>query len=141
VNYDGSCGFLIKQIHDSIEKTVNNQLREMGLTLAQIQLVLTLLDLNEGAGSFKELEKRLGVSQATTAGLINRLEQKGFAVTEIDDSDRRIKNARITNAGRTVCACAREKMEALEARLLCGLGESRAVGFRLCLQAVHDNLS
>ena len=71
-----SCGTLIKQIHDIIEKNANNILREQDLTISQSG-VLVLLDEKEGkTASFKELEKDFGVSQPTMVGILNRLVQK-----------------------------------------------------------------
>ena len=70
-------GTFIHQIHNTIEKSVNNQLRKKGLTLSQMNVLLTLVSIPEKKLSFKELEKRLTLAQSTTAGLISRLEQKG----------------------------------------------------------------
>ena len=71
-----SCGTLLKQIHDIMEKNANNVLREQNLTISQSG-VLVLLDEKEGkTASFKELEKDFGVSQPTMVGILNRLVQK-----------------------------------------------------------------
>ena len=73
-----SCGALLKQIHDIMEKNANNVLREQDLTISQSG-VLVLLDEKEGkTASFKALEKDFGVSQPTMAGILNRLEQKNL---------------------------------------------------------------
>ena len=51
-----SCGTLLKQLHDIMEKNANNVLREQNLTISQSG-VLVLLDEKEGkTASFKELE-------------------------------------------------------------------------------------
>ena len=51
-----SCGTLLKQIHDIMEKNANNVLREQNLTISQSG-VLVLLDEKEGkTASFKELD-------------------------------------------------------------------------------------
>ena len=77
-----SCGTLLKQIHDILEKNANNVLREQDLTISQSG-VLVLLDEKEGKTAlFKELEKDFGVSQPTMVGILNRLMQKDLV--EVD---------------------------------------------------------
>lgn len=58
----------IHQIHNIIEKSVNNQLRKKGLTLSQMDVLIALVSVSEKKLSFKELEKRLSLAQFTTAG-------------------------------------------------------------------------
>ena len=65
-------GVYIHQIHNTIEKNVNNQLREKGLTLSQMNVLIILVSVSEKRLSFKELEKRLTLAQSTTVGLISR---------------------------------------------------------------------
>ena len=93
------CGLLLKQIHDEMSKNANNALRSQNITLAQLE-VLDLLDqAPEGRYSLKELEQILHVAQSTAAGIISRLEQKGFVEGLGDAEDRRIKRVQITPAG------------------------------------------
>ena len=42
-----TCGALIKQIHDELEKNANNTMRADGITMAQCTLLLTLHDTAE----------------------------------------------------------------------------------------------
>ena len=84
-----SCGTLLKQIHDIMEKNANNVLREQELTISQSG-VLVLLDEKEGkTASFKELEKDFGVSQPTMVGILNRLVQKDLVEVLTDSEDKR----------------------------------------------------
>ena len=61
-----SCGTLLKQIYDIMEK-------------------------NAKTASFKELEKNFGVSQPTMVGILNRLVQKDFVEVLTDSEDKRIR--------------------------------------------------
>ena len=84
-----SCGTLLKQIHDIMEKNANNVLREQNLTISQSG-VLVLLDEKEGkTASFKELEKDFGVSQPTMVGILNRLVQKDLEKTNLEKTRRK----------------------------------------------------
>ena len=71
-------GQLIKLLHDRLEKQANNTLREKDLTLMQISVLIELQNAEQERRSMKELERRFCVAQSTVAGIISRLEQKGF---------------------------------------------------------------
>ncbi|MBF4692225.1 hypothetical protein [Fusibacter ferrireducens] len=53
------CGMLIKKIHDALEKEANNELREKGLTLGQMQMLITLNNSENGTAFLKALESSL----------------------------------------------------------------------------------
>ena len=86
-----TCGTLIKQIHDGLEKQANNSLRPQDLTMAQVRVLIELRFAPERQMALKELERRLHVAQSTAAGIVARLEQKGFVESFGDANDRRIK--------------------------------------------------
>ena len=73
-----ACGSLIKIIHDSFEREANNTMRPQGLTAAQGTALQILFNEGNGQMTLKEFEKHLHVAQSTTAGIVSRLEQKGF---------------------------------------------------------------
>ena len=75
---DISCGMLFKQIHDELEKRTNNSLRSSDLTMAQMGALLVLREKSDKEMPLKELERSLRVAQSTAAGIVSRLEQKGF---------------------------------------------------------------
>ena len=85
------CGMLIKQINDELLKNANNALRLQNITLAQLEVLDQLNQAPKGRYSLKELEQILHVAQSTAAGIISRLEQKGFVAGFGDAADRRIK--------------------------------------------------
>lgn len=119
-----SCGILIKQIHDELEKQTNNALRSSDLTMAQMSALLILRQKAECQMSLKELERTLRVAQSTAAGIVSRLEQKGFVEAFGDPEDKRIKMVRMTEAGEQCCGEADKSREQIEKRLLSGLTES-----------------
>lgn len=63
---DKHCGNLIKQIHDGMQKSANNDLRGRGLTVTQLNLLLSLYDGPDGELSLKQLEQIMHVAQSTT---------------------------------------------------------------------------
>ncbi len=123
------CGALIKQIHDELEKKANASLREQDLTLAQMNVLMELESVPGHRLSLKELEGLLHVAQSTTAGIVTRLEQKGYVESFADVNDRRVKNVCITASGMECCINAQSHIKTMEENLLSGLTESEQVQF------------
>lgn len=117
------CGELLKQIHDKMEKHANNMLRSHDLTMSQMNALVELNSSEEKQMSLKDLEKKLHVAQSTAAGIVKRLEQKGFVEGFEDISDKRIKLIRITKIGEECCSNAYQNMIAAEEMLLSDLTE------------------
>lgn len=82
-------GQLIKLLHDRLEKQANNTLRGKDLTMMQISVLMELQKAEQKQRSMKELERKFCVAQSTVAGIISRLEQKGFVEAFGDASDKR----------------------------------------------------
>ena len=136
----GSCGGLIKQIHDALVKSANNAMRSQAMTMAQSGAPLALNRAEDGTLPLKELEQLLRVAQSTAAGIVARLEQKGFVEGFGDPADRRAKLVRITAAGEACCRQAERNMEQTEANLLSGLTETECAIFLTLLKKVRDTL-
>ena len=133
------CATLFKQIHDSLEKQANNSLRSQGLTMAQMSVLVELSLTPEKQMPLKEMERRLHVAQSTAAGIVTRLEQKGFVEGYGDAQDRRIKMLRITPAGEICCQLADQNMAKTETLLLSGLTEAeQSILFDLLKRVVNN---
>ena len=134
-----SCGTLLKQIHDIMEKNANNVLREQDLTISQSG-VLVLLDEKEGkTASFKELEKDFGVSQPTMVGILNRLVQKDLVEVLTDSEDKRIRKAHLTQKGADKCKEGYKHMNSAEEQLLKSLTEDEKKEFNRLLLKVRKS--
>ena len=134
-----SCGALLKQIHDIMEKNANNVLREQELTISQSG-VLVLLDEKEGkTASFKELEKDFGVSQPTMVGILNRLVQKDLVEILTDSEDKRIRKAHLTQKGADKCKEGYKHMNSAEEQLLKSLTNNEKKEFNRLLLKVRKS--
>lgn len=140
MNLDNRCGAYIKHIHDVLQRDCNNALRAAGLTVSQLTVLHQLADAPKGELALKELEKQLQVAQSTAAGIISRLEQKGFVVGGGSGSDKRIKIVRITDAGRSCFAEALVHAEELESQLLSVLTEEEQQQLNDLLRKVSNSL-
>ena len=121
-------------------KNANNALRSQNITMTQLEVLALLNQAPEGRYSLKELEQILHVAQSTAAGIISRLEQKGFAAVFGDAEDRRIKRVQITPAGaECVRAALHHRVEA-EELFLSNLTEAERGIFYMLLKKVRDSL-
>lgn len=135
-----SCGALIKQIHDELEKNANNAMRVHGITMVQCSALLILNGASEKQMALKELERRLRVAQSTAAGIVTRLEQKKLVEGFGSPEDKRIKMVRITWQGIECCKRAEQDMEQAETMLLSGLTITEQGIFLSLLKKVRDTL-
>lgn len=133
-------GRLIKLLHDRLEKQANNTLRGKDLTMMQVAVLMELQKAEQKQRSRKELEQKFCVAQSTVAGIISRLEQKGFVEAFGDASDKRIKVVHITPAGEACCREAAGYMAEAEQMLLHGFSENVKVLFNQLLARAADNM-
>ncbi len=129
MNQNYECGKLIKQINDELEKQANNALASQNLTLTQMRVLMELEAIPERQLPLKELESLLHVAQSTAAGIVVRLEQKGYVESFFDANDRRVKRVAITTAGRECCKSAHSDIKSMEEWLLSELTESEKKQF------------
>ena len=134
------CGFFIKQIHDAMDRRANNDLRNQDLTISQIAVLIILNDSPSKSASLKELEYVLRIAQSTTAGIVARLEQKGFVEGYCDVSDKRVKIVRITTLGERCRLEAKVSMDLMEQNLLSSLTLDEQSIFYVLLQKVSNNI-
>ena len=135
-----ACGMMIKQIHDCLEKDTNNTLRAQDLTMAQVGALIELRSAEEKQMPLKELERRLHVAQSTAAGIVVRLEQKGFLESFGSPDDRRIKMVRITAKGEDCCMDSDRGMEQAEQKLLHSLTQEEKTVFLDLLEKVCNGM-
>jgi DNA-binding MarR family transcriptional regulator len=73
-----------------------------GGALSLIHLnVMTVLD-SDGALPMSQLAEALDVSQASTTGIVDRMEQRGLIERQSDPNDRRVTRVTLTDSGRSV---------------------------------------
>ena len=125
-----------QKIHDEIEKQANALLRQQGLTLSQMNVLMELDAIPGHQLTLKELEGLLHVAQSTAAGIVTRLEQKGFVESFTDENDRRVKKVAITPSGMECCKNAASDVARMETQLLSGLTDTEKSLFRDLLEKV-----
>lgn len=135
------CGTLIRKIYYALQKNANNELREADLTFSQFHLLYVLRSETDGQCTLKELEKRMGVAQSTTVGLVRRVSEKGFVECISDSADRRVKLVRILKKGLEVCCAMEQNARCAEERLVVNLNADECITIVHLLEKVHAAVS
>ena len=135
-----TCGALLKQINDGMEKNANNALRGQNLTISQSGVLVSLDEKEEKTATFKELEKEFGVSQPTMAGLLSRLEQKKLVEILTDPEDKRIRLAHLTKEGADKCKEGYKHMKSAEELLLNSLTATEKQEFLRLLLKIRSSI-
>ena len=135
-----TCGALLKQINDILEKNANNALRGQNLTISQSGVLVLLDEKEEKTATFKELEKSFGVSQPTMVGILSRLEQKELVEILTDADDKRIRMAHLTQKGTDKCKEGYKHMEAAEELILSDLTEGEKEEFLRLLIKIRKSI-
>ena len=137
----GACAVLIRQIHTELEKNANNSLRQDDLTMSQINVLIELAQAEGNQMELKRLEQLLHVAQSTAAGIVRRLEQKGFVEGYGSPEDKRIKMIRITPEGLACCEKAWASAQDAETQLTSSLTDTERTILISLLQKVRDSFS
>ena len=137
----GACAVLIRQIHTELEKNANNSLRQDDLTMSQINVLIELAQAEGNQMELKRLEQLLHVAQSTAAGIVRRLEQKGFVEGYGSPEDKRIKMIRITPEGLACYEKAWAGAQDAETQLTSSLTDTERTILISLLQKVRDSFS
>ena len=135
------CAPLIRQIYTTTEKRINNSMRAMDLTHAQVCMLFILIEREGGCCSMKELERQLDLAQSTTAGIVKRAEEKGLVECLPDPDDRRSKLVRVTAAGELRHRETSEDIRDTEDWLLHALTPEERPQFLSMLRRVYHSIS
>lgn len=135
---DESCLILIKQLEVSMGRRMNNEMKEMDMTLTQVRVLSLLLGFPEKQATLKDLEKKLQLSQSVTAGIIKRLEQRKYIESFGNSEDKRIKIVQITPLGEQQFICSDKILSHLEEEMLSCLSEQELVTLKTLLKKVRE---
>ena len=135
------CGFMIMRIDRILMRHLEESLVDFDLTPSQIRFVMYMDRCGDRPVSMKEIEERFDVAQPTVAGIMKKLERRGFVELAQSPSDRRAKNARLTDAGRELVRSQEHHRISMENRLMDSLEPDERERLRDMLSRILDDLS
>ena len=89
---------LLTTINKKIHLDFARHLESFGLTVPQM-FVLRILG-TENDLSISELSKRVGLTNSTVSGIVDRLEKEGYVQRQRDEKDRRVVYVKLTEKSR-----------------------------------------
>lgn len=132
-------GCLLKMITDKIKIQADANLAQHDLTLTQSR-VLGYLARNGGTATQKEIEGFLQVSHPTVAGVIGRMEQKGFVSCRPDPSDKRSKIVCQTERAAAIAQDMHATIQATEQQMLRSLTPEQITSLESTLRTIYADL-
>jgi DNA-binding MarR family transcriptional regulator len=130
--------YLVKQVELAVRSHLDDLLRPDALTALQYT-ALTALERHPDISS-AQLARNAFVTAQTMADMITTLEERGLIERHRDHADRRRLAVALTPDGQEVLDRYRDKMTALESRMLDGLTKPQIAALRRSLNACHANL-
>lgn len=85
---------VLKQIMDEIRNNMQEEFKEMNLTGPQVMLIGILS--HHGEMKISELSNRMGLSNSTVSGIVDRLEKQELVLRKRVEEDRRVVYVQVT---------------------------------------------
>lgn len=134
-------GFLFKQIHLAFEMQRTQNMKSMGLTPAQMDILLFLSMRQREEITQKDIETALRLSNPTVTGILNRMEEKDMIRRVRKEEDKRCRLVQMTDKSRICMESLRQDMEQEEERLTKGMTSQQTEEFRNMLKMVLTNIT
>lgn len=130
----------LKLINEITEKTANQNLKQYGITLSQMRILMVIDRTEKKTCQMKDLEGIFQLSQQNIVGLVKRLEEKKLLETFVDPDDRRMKKVAMTQEGLQVCKKAYKEVEAIDAWIAEDMTEKEKKDFLHLLEKVYQHV-
>ena len=127
----------------ALQRATHHTLHALSAALADLNLsaaeINALANLGEGGTlSVRQLSERTGTRASTLTGLLDRLENRGYLVRELDPSDRRSFRLPLTGLGQEVADRALTAIADLEREALARLDATQLAGSHAVITALQE---
>lgn len=127
----------------ALQRATHHTLHALSAALSDLNLSAAEINAlaNLGAGgtlSVRQLSERTGTRASTLTGLLDRLENRGYLVREVDPADRRSFRLPLTDQGREVAARVLAAIAALERAALARLDAAQLAGYHAVITALQE---
>jgi DNA-binding MarR family transcriptional regulator len=136
---DRSIPFLIRELHRLTQRDLEARLVSYTIAVGWWFFLRALWE--EDGLSQRKLSRRVGILDATTATVIDRLEQAGFVRRVRDSDDRRKVNVHLTAAGRKLKTRSDHVSKLVDGNVLLGFSQSEQRRLRNYLHRIRRNLN
>ena len=127
----------------ALQRATHRTLQALSSSLAVLSLsaaeINVLANLGEGGTvSVRQLSERAGTRASTLTGLLDRLENRGYLVREVDPADRRSFRLPLTETGQAVATRVLAAIADLERDALSRLDATQLAGYHAVVTALQE---
>jgi MarR family transcriptional regulator, temperature-dependent positive regulator of motility len=132
-------GHLVRRLHQASQAIFDAEVAAAGIDLTSVQFAaLTIVAAHPGIDQAR-LANAIAFDRATTGGVIDRLEAKGFVRREVDKTDRRARRLYVEAAGEATLRAATPVVRHAQTLMLKGLSDKeQATILKLLSKAVYS---
>lgn len=130
-----------KMLNTAIERILNNELSEIGLTYTQATVIGYLRQNMDKDICHKDIEYNLGLTHPTVSSILSRMEESGMICTEPLSSDHRYRKIIITEKAVSRSECIHEKIEKITRQLFEGITPEQEVFLAGAVKKMLQNIS
>ena len=112
---------LTKNLNKNMRHEFHNLMQNSGLTFPQLSVISILS--KHGKQKVSEISEKMGLSDSTVSGILDRLEQKNMIERKRNKDDRRVVKIYLSEGSRKICHNFHQKKEKYFAQLLKKLTE------------------
>lgn len=113
----------LKMIEHLAKRIGDEHLKQINLTQSQSDVIVLLAHETDRVFHQRDIERALNYSNPTVTGLLNRLEQKGFIVRQVDPEDSRARIISLTDKALEIIGEIYQSIRQTEQMLFDGFSE------------------
>ena len=113
----------LKMVEHLAKRIGDEHLKQIDLTQSQADVIILLAHESDKVFRQRDIEISLNYSKPTVTGLLNRLEQKGFIVRQVDPEDSRARIISLTDKALEIIGEIYQSIRQTEQMLFDGFSE------------------
>ena len=134
-------GFTFRQIGNIYEKEFNKELKKIGITASQCEVLDFLFKSEIEEVTQKDIEKGLNLKNPTVTGLLKRLDEKGFVLIVPSEKDKRCKNVYLTSKAYDIQKRMELDRKKIDRMLTIGMNKKEVAALEKILERVLYNVA
>jgi DNA-binding MarR family transcriptional regulator len=131
----------IKILNTAIERTLNKEMAELGITYTQATVIGFLRKSSDKEICQKDVETSLGLTHPTVSSILSRLEEKGLIMTTPFSNDRRYKKIFLTDKSMDMAEAIQRKIDKISEDAFYGINEDRIEELSTLIKQIVRNIS
>lgn len=129
----------IKMLNTAIERIMNREMSDLGLTYTQTTIIAYLIENSESDVCQKDIEYNLGLTHPTVSSILSRMESNGWITTDIMPSDHRYKKIMLTDKARNLSGEINPKYQKVKEKLFEGVSPAQRELMNVTIKMILKN--